>query len=125
MIFDPFLRLPLGPQAPASAFKYDQGNVAHTYTALATLLICGDDFGRVDRAAIVQGLTGLQREDGSFMVLAGDSENDMRFLYCACAVSYMLNDWSGIDVEKATAYVHQSQVLIGGALDNRLCEHFK
>ncbi len=29
----------------------------------------------------------------------------MRFLYCACCISYMLNDWSGIDVNAAVTYI--------------------
>lgn len=33
----------------------------------------------------------------------------MRFLYCACVVSSLLNDWSGFDVEAATRYVVSSQ----------------
>ena len=41
------------------------------------------------------GLSYLQQSDGSFVASAEEGENDMRFVYCACAVSYMLNDWSG------------------------------
>ena len=37
----------------------------------------------------------MQQTDGSFVASAEENENDMRFIYCACAVSYMLNDWSG------------------------------
>lgn len=44
---------------------------------------------------IFQGLSYLQQSDGSFVASAEEGENDMRFVYCACAVSYMLNDWSG------------------------------
>ena len=29
----------------------------------------------------------------------------MRFLYCACAISSMLNDWSGVDREKAINFI--------------------
>lgn len=35
-----------------------------TYTALATLLILGDDLSRVNRAAIIKSLRTLQLEDG-------------------------------------------------------------
>lgn len=29
----------------------------------------------------------------------------MRFLFCACAISYMLNDWSGVDIDRAVQFV--------------------
>lgn len=29
----------------------------------------------------------------------------MRFLYCACAISYMLDDWTGVDTDKAVSYI--------------------
>jgi len=29
----------------------------------------------------------------------------MRFLYCACSISYMLNDWSGVDQDRAVSYI--------------------
>ena len=29
----------------------------------------------------------------------------MRFLFCACAISYMLNDWSGVDVDRAIKFI--------------------
>jgi geranylgeranyl transferase type-1 subunit beta len=56
----------------------------------------------------------LQQEDGSFSPVSGGSEKDMRFVYCAAAVSYMLNDFSGMDVEKAAQFVASSQRYDGG-----------
>lgn len=47
----------------------------------------------------------------SFTSTRAGGESDMRFVYCACAVSYMLNDWSGVDTEAATRYIQRSQVL--------------
>lgn len=46
----------------------------------------------------------------SFKSTAEESENDMRFVYCACCISYMLQDWSGIDIEKTFNYINNSQV---------------
>lgn len=40
----------------------------------------------------------------------GSGEADMRFLYCACAISYILDDWSGVDVDRAVNYILSSQV---------------
>jgi hypothetical protein len=30
----------------------------------------------------------------------------MRFVFCACAISYMLDDWSGVDVPAVVRYVN-------------------
>ena len=46
----------------------------------------------------------------------------MRFVYCAAAVSYMLDDWSGMDRQKTTEYVLRSMVRVAagrGALGTR------
>jgi len=47
----------------------------------------------------------------SFASTAEESENDMRFVYCACCISHMLQDWSGIDTERAFQYIVESQVI--------------
>lgn len=36
----------------------------------------------------------------------------MRFVYCAAVISYMLNDFSGIDIDKAVNYIRRSQVCV-------------
>ena len=46
----------------------------------------------------------------SFRSTAEENENDMRFVYCACCISYMLQDWSGVDTAKIFHYISQSQV---------------
>jgi len=84
-----------------------------TYTALGILAMCGDDFSKVDKAAIIKGIKSLQQEDGSFCPVAG-SENDMRFIFCAAAISYMLNDFSGINIEKAFQYIVNCQAYDSG-----------
>ena len=94
--------------APSSAF--DTGHLAMTYTALAILTILGDDLSRVDRAATLRHVRGLQQPDGSFCAYTG-GESDMRFVYCAAAICTFLRDseWRGMDAEAATAYVLSSQ----------------
>lgn len=82
-----------------------------TYTALASLLILGDDLSRIDKRAIVEGLKELQLPNGSFMAVL-DSESDMRFVYCAAATCYMIQDWSGMDIEKAVDFILRSWVSI-------------
>lgn len=46
----------------------------------------------------------------SFRATAEGSENDMRFIFCASCVSYMLNDWNGVNVDKAVNYIKESLV---------------
>lgn len=94
---------PSEPDAPLSPYR--QGHIAMTYTALASLRTLGDDYARLHRRAVVDALRSLQQEDGSFRCTAEDSEHDMRFLYCACCISHMLDDWSGVDVERAAGYI--------------------
>ena len=47
----------------------------------------------------------------SFCFAAQGSEDDMRFIYCACCVCYMLEDWSCMDIDKAVEFIKRSQVL--------------
>lgn len=86
----------------------DFSHITMTFTALAILVILGDDLSRVDKTAIISSLKNLQRPDGSYSAIHGGSENDMRFLYCACIISYIINDWSGVDVERALQFVRDS-----------------
>ena len=95
---------------PKEATKYECGHLAMTYTGLATLLILGDNLSRVDKKSIIEGIRACQNPDGCFTAMITGSESDMRFLYCACCVSYILNDWSGIDQQKAIDYILKSIV---------------
>ena len=45
------------------------------------------------------------------MASAEENENDMRFVYCACAISFMINDWSG-EILKALFQVENSKVYL-------------
>lgn len=85
--------------------EHDTGHIAMTYTALTTLTTLGDDLSRIDRAALVSATARLQQPDGSFAGCLDGSECDMRFLFCACAVCYMLNDWTGVDRERALDFI--------------------
>eukprot|EP00794_Sanderia_malayensis_P009861 gene9860-10871_t len=91
-----------------NANVYECGHVAMTYTALCCLIILGDDLSRVNKKAIINGLKSLQLKDGSFMPVHFGSENDTRFIYCACCISYMLNDWSGINADMIIKYIRNS-----------------
>jgi len=93
---------------------YDHGHVAMTYTAVASLVLLGDDLARLDRRAIVAGVAALQLPDGSYKAALQGGENDMRFLYCASALCSMLDDWSGMDRDSAVNYVVKSVGYDGG-----------
>lgn len=99
---------------PHHSFLYNHGHIAMTYTALATLRALGDDWSRVDKVGIVRALPSLQLPNGSFRCIAVGSEHDMRFLYCACSISHMLQDWSGVDVDRAVSYIQACRSYDGG-----------
>lgn len=84
--------------------KFHKSHITMTYTALATLKILGDDYSRVNRKLILAGMRVLQK-DGCFEATNGGGDTDMRFTYCACSVAYLLNDWSGMDVDKTFNYI--------------------
>lgn len=94
---------------------YAHSHIAMTYTALATLTALGDDLRRVDKEKIIESLSKLQRPDGSFQaVLNMPSESDLRFLYCACAISYMLHDWRGVHKDLSVEYILKCISFDGG-----------
>lgn len=94
--------------------KFDSGHIAMTYTALLTLVILGDDLSRVNKVAVLGGLKALQKRTGSFSALVDGSEDDMRFVYCATAICYMLRDWSGMDVDRTLRFIRNSYCYDGG-----------
>eukprot|EP01095_Lingulamoeba_sp_RSL-Kostka_P001675 TRINITY_DN12450_c0_g1_i2.p1 TRINITY_DN12450_c0_g1~~TRINITY_DN12450_c0_g1_i2.p1 ORF type:complete len:353 (-),score=116.45 TRINITY_DN12450_c0_g1_i2:111-1169(-) len=98
---------------PVESLKHDYSHIANTYVALALLKILGDDFGRINREAILTSLLEMQLEDGSYSSQVIGSESDMRFVYCASAICGMLKDFSGMNVDKAVEYIKNSQSFDG------------
>jgi len=84
---------------------YDCSHVTMTFSALNTLLTLGDDLSKLNKQSILASLKALQLPDGSFTATFDGSENDVRFLYSACCISYILNDWSSVDKEAATKFL--------------------
>jgi len=83
----------------------DTSHITMTYSAINTLLILGDDLTRLDKKGILAGVKALQLENGSFVATLEGSESDARFVYCAASISYILQDWSAIDIDAATDYI--------------------
>eukprot|EP01083_Nonionella_stella_P002231 6420_1 len=89
--------------------KWDRVNMASTHNAICLLIGLGDDLKQLDRQGIINTVRMLQDPvTGSFCSMI-DGEVDMRFIYCACVISHVLNDWSGIDVDKATQFIVNCQ----------------
>lgn len=85
--------------------KYCESNVAMTYMALCILITLGDDLSRVNKSAVLQGVTSLQNSDGSFRSNHEHGESDLRFVYCSLAICNILNDSSTINVSNAIKFI--------------------
>ncbi|KNA15005.1 hypothetical protein SOVF_102210 [Spinacia oleracea] len=94
--------------------KCNSSHLASTYSALAILKIIGYDFSLFDSESIVKSMRNLQQPDGSFMPIHIGAEADLRFVYCAAAISYLLDDWTGVDKDKAKEYILNCQSYDGG-----------
>ncbi|KAH9324759.1 hypothetical protein KI387_004937, partial [Taxus chinensis] len=90
------------------------GHLASTYCALSILRTMGDDFTGVDQKCILKSMKILQQFDGSFTSIHTGAETDLRFVFCAAAICFMLNDWSGMDVDKTLGYIVNCQSYDGG-----------
>jgi geranylgeranyl transferase type-1 subunit beta len=86
---------------------YDHIHITMTMTALLSLLLLGDDLENVERSKIAASLVHLQLPNGAFLATRLSTENDLRFVYCACVVAFILNDWSGINKDLCTNFILQ------------------
>ncbi|KAI0770607.1 terpenoid cyclases/Protein prenyltransferase [Fomes fomentarius] len=94
--------------------EYDTPHLVMTYTALLCLAILRDDFSKLDRSGVLRFLRACQQDDGSFAALPTGGESDLRMLYCAFVISSFLDDWSGIDLDRAIAYIQRCYSYEGG-----------
>ncbi|KAH9703095.1 Geranylgeranyl transferase type-1 subunit beta [Citrus sinensis] len=93
---------------------HNGSNLASTYCALAILKAVGYNFANIDSKSILTSMRNLQQHDGSFMPIHFGAEKDLRFVYCAAAICFLLEDWSGMDRERAKAYILNCQSYDGG-----------
>ncbi|CAD5216738.1 unnamed protein product [Bursaphelenchus xylophilus] len=94
--------------------EYESAHIAQTYSALCCLLILGDNLEQVDRTAALGALRQCQQTDGSFSAFSNQSESDMRFVFCAVSISYILNDFSFINVDLLCDFIQKSVSYDGG-----------
>ncbi|KAE9396109.1 terpenoid cyclases/Protein prenyltransferase [Gymnopus androsaceus JB14] len=113
-----------GPSSTSTYTDYDTPHIIMTYTALLTLAILRDDFSRLDKRGMLVLLKSCQREDGSFSTVPGSvsGETDLRTLYCAFVISHLLNDWSGINVDRALSFIASCRSYEGGYGQTTYCE---
>ncbi|KAF8073552.1 terpenoid cyclases/protein prenyltransferase alpha-alpha toroid [Lyophyllum atratum] len=112
-----------GPRGPDEKYtNYDTPHIIMTYTALLTLAILRDDFSRLDRRGLLDFISACQRDDGSFSTVPGSNETDLRSLYCAFAISHMLDDWSAVNKDQAIAFIASCRTYEGGYGQAPFCE---
>lgn len=100
---------PFNPISSQAVNYYDACHITMTYTAIVQLLILGDELEQVDRVAILESLAVLQQENGSFASTIFSLETDIRFLYCACCICYILDGWTFINTSNAIRYISSCQ----------------
>ncbi|CAJ2669428.1 geranylgeranyl transferase type-1 subunit beta-like [Trifolium pratense] len=102
------------PPDENGVFRYNNSHLASTYCALSILKIVGYDLSSLDSESISTSMKNLQQPDGSFMPILTGGETDLRFVYCAAAICFMLDNWSGMDKEKVKDYILNCQSYDGG-----------
>ncbi|XP_042492542.1 geranylgeranyl transferase type-1 subunit beta [Macadamia integrifolia] len=98
----------------SQALDHNGSHLASTYCALAILKIVGYNLSRMDSESMLISMKNLQQPNGSFMPIHIGAETDLRFVYCAAAICFMLKNWSGMDREKAKDYILNCQSYDGG-----------
>jgi geranylgeranyl transferase type-1 subunit beta len=92
----------------------EQSHIMMTYSSLAMLLLLGDDLKRVDVPRVLSGLVALQLPNGGFRQTPFGSEYDLRFSFCAAAITAILGSTGDVDVENAVRFVLSCQTYEGG-----------
>ncbi|CAL1374480.1 unnamed protein product [Linum trigynum] len=102
------------PSDDAGVVSGNHSHLASTYCALAILKIVGYNLSNIDWRPLLMTMRNLQKPDGSFSPIHIGAETDLRFIYCAAAICFMLDDWSGMDRDKATEYILKCKAYDGG-----------
>ncbi|KAI5848654.1 terpenoid cyclases/protein prenyltransferase alpha-alpha toroid [Morchella snyderi] len=106
-----------------AAPHWDPPNLPASFFALVTLISLGDNLERVEKKGLLALLPKMQRSDGSFGEWLGPDDevvgsSDMRFIYCACAIRWILKGRNGdgivegvkdIDVDRCVSYIASAE----------------
>ena len=129
--------LSLSPSPSRSSHSLDESHIAQTYSALATLIMLTSPhtvphdasavsmFPRTSplRSILSQPflqnlplwLASLQSDSGSFHSSDVSGEEDMRFVYCAAVISWLVQDFSGgVDWGRCVEFIARCQSYEGG-----------
>lgn len=105
----------------AAGSRYDAVHLPATYFAISTLLVLGDDLSRIDTDAIMQELSDLQQDDGSFSSSTLSKDIDLRFSYMAVALRFIIFrllrrniEAQDFDLGTAARYIRQCRNFDGG-----------
>ncbi|KAF9173316.1 Geranylgeranyl transferase type-1 subunit beta [Mortierella sp. AD011] len=109
----------IGCECGPNANVYDSSHITMTYAALLVLVHLGDDLSRVAKEPILRSLRKLQQPSGCFIPCITDYEPDLRFMFCAAAISHILNDWSGFDKQAAIRFIQECQTYDHGFSQSR------
>ncbi|KAL3896119.1 MAG: hypothetical protein SGCHY_004282 [Lobulomycetales sp.] len=118
------------PGSPALN-AFDWPHLAMTYASLISLLVLHDySFSRIPehvrRRVTQKFIPSLQDPvTGGFRPIPDPlcDEIDLRFVYCAAAVCFMLNDFDGMNVEKCLAYIQSCKSFDGGQVNIRFASN--
>ncbi|KAI9387637.1 hypothetical protein POPTR_010G206001v4 [Populus trichocarpa] len=92
----------------------NHSHLASTYCALSILKTVGSNLLNIDSKLISMSIRNLQQPDGSFLPIHIGAETDLRFIYCASPICYMLEDWSSMDRVKTKECILKCQSYGGG-----------
>ncbi|CAN1746989.1 Geranylgeranyl transferase type-1 subunit beta [Linum perenne] len=99
------------PSGNSRGFSGNHSHLASTYCALAILKTVRHNLFNIDWTPLLMSMRNLQQPDGSFLPIHFGAETDLRFTYCAAAICFMLDNWSGMDRDKATEYILKCKVV--------------
>ncbi|QRW06398.1 terpenoid cyclase [Ceratobasidium sp. AG-Ba] len=85
-----------------------------TYASILTLAILRDDFSRLDKPGLRKFISNCQNPDGSFSAAIPRQPGDLRILYTAFVLCYLLDDWEAIDVQAALEFIRRCRTYEGG-----------
>ncbi|KAF8600240.1 terpenoid cyclases/Protein prenyltransferase [Ceratobasidium sp. AG-I] len=92
----------------------DPANLIMTYAAILSLAILRDDFSQLDRAGLRKFVGSCQNPDGSFSATVNGDEGDLRVLYTAFVICFLLDDWEPINIPAAVDYIRRCRTYEGG-----------